>query len=228
MRIPLTRYGLTPMIMILAITLATGGLCALFWPGAAPWPQLGCAILLGAGLAFFRDPQRSIPDAAEALLSPADGKITDITRMDENEFINGPACRIGIFLSVFDVHVNRSPCAGTVSYIHRHAGACHNALNYKLASSKNQAVSLGLDCPGHPAGKVKVKQITGAIARRIVCPCRAGQTLAAGERYGMIRFGSRAEVFVPDNPELDILVQPGDPVRGGLTVLARYRPIKDK
>jgi phosphatidylserine decarboxylase len=214
------------MIVMAAITAPVGVLCAAIWPGTSPWPQLAMAVLLAAGLAFFRDPDRVIPSAENILLAPADGKITDITQVQESEYIGGAAWRIGIFLSVLDVHINRAPCAGTVRHVQSHSGACHNAMNYELASAKNEAVSLGMDCPGHPAGKVLVKQITGAIARRIVCPCQPGQTLEAGDRYGMIRFGSRTELFVPLNPAPQFLVKPGDKARGGITALARYRPVK--
>jgi phosphatidylserine decarboxylase len=175
-------------------------------------------------VAFFRDPERDIPAGDNLLVAPADGKVTDIIEVDEQEFIQGRARRIGIFLSVADVHINRSPCGGRVAYEHRRHGRCFNALRSEKASAENEAHSIGVDCPGHPAGRVLVKQITGAIARRIVADVRPDQRLACGERIGMIKFGSRTELFFPCDERALILVGVGDVVRGGRTILVEYGP----
>lgn len=222
MNIPLTRYGLRELIIFPALFISAGLVSWFAWPEGRPWPQ-GIAFLLLLGiLAFFRDPQRQIPDEQGVLLAPADGKITDICQMTETEFIKGPARRIGIFLSITDVHINRTPCAGVVSYLKAHPGKCYNALKFEAASQHNQSHCLGLHCPDHPAGVVLVKQITGAIARRIVCKCKPGDKLEAGERFGMIKFGSRTELFLPEDDQAQVLVKKGDIVRGGCTILVRY------
>ncbi len=222
MRITLTRYGLPQIMSILGLILVCLGGVIWLWGTAWAWliGSLGAFFIIL--LAFFRDPHREIPQGKGLLLAPADGKITDITELDTAEFIDGPALRIGIFLSVLDVHINRSPCAGTVKYIQRHHGKCINALHWKEASEKNEALSMGLQCPSHPVGKVMIKQITGAIARRIVCGATLDQKLQAGEKYGMIKFGSRTELFIPAavlNAD-SIKVKTGQTVRAGSTILA--------
>jgi len=210
------------IIVIPMISLGLGILGWMFWPEARPWLQVILLVDMLAILAFFRDPDRKIPVEPDILLAPADGKITDIVEVEEPEYLQGPAIRIGIFLSVFDVHINRAPCSGTVAYIQEHPGKCVNALNSEAASEENQATCLGMLCSDHPAGKVKVKQITGAIARRIVCKVRVGEKLAAGQRYGMIKFGSRTELYLPCDNRVEVLVKKGDSVRAGTTIMVRY------
>ena len=185
---------------------------------------MAAAVVLLATLAFCRDFERKIPEDLHVLLAPADGKVTDICEMEESEFIKGPVLRIGVFLSVFDVHVNRTPCSGQVGYRREHPGKCLNAMRSAVASAQNRAISLGLDCPDHPAGKILVRQISGAIARRIVCACQIGDNLVAGQRYGMIKFGSRTELFLPLDRQATILVEPGQCVRAGSTLMIRYPP----
>ena len=227
MRIPITRYGMPQVVLVPATILALGILLVFIWPNGFPAVLVVAAILAGSTLAFFRDPDRLIPDDPDVLLAPADGKITDITEVQEPEFIKGPALRIGIFLSVLDVHINRSPCLGRVAYIQSHPGKCFNAMHWQAASEKNQANSLGLQCPSHPAKMVLVKQITGAIARRIVCRCHLGDELAPGRKFGMIKFGSRTELFLPRDSQAIVLVKPGQSVRAGTTVLLRYQKEKE-
>ena len=222
MKIPFTRYGLRELILLPILLAAVGVVCWDFLPAARPWIQIVLGLLLVGGMLFFRDPQRSIPAEANILLAPADGKVTDIIELEEDQFLQGPAVRIGIFLSVFDVHINRTPCAGQVEYIHEQPGKCINALRYEEASQKNRANSIGLICTEHPAEKVMIKQITGAIARRIVCACKIGDDLKAGERFGMIKFGSRTELFLPKTNDAQILAKKGDIVRAGKTILVRY------
>ena len=222
MKIPITRYGMPQVALLPSIILAAAAVSFFLWPTGWPWVQLTAIVLTAGALAFFRDPKRQIPDEPDALLAPADGKVTDIEPVPEAEFLEGPAIRIGIFLSVLDVHINRSPCAGQVSYIKSHAGKCINAMRWKAASEKNQANSVGLNCPNHPAGKVLVKQITGAIARRIVCGCEVGDELGRGEQFGMIKFGSRTELFLPVDKRAEVIVKTGQTVRAGTTVMVRY------
>lgn len=222
MRIPLTRYGLRELILLPVLLTALGVVFWDFLPVTWPWVQVVLGLLLLGGMAFFRDPERKIPQEANLLLAPADGKITDIIEVEEDRYIHGPTVRIGIFLSVLDVHINRSPCAGRVEYLHEQSGKCINAMRYEAASEQNRANSVGLDCAEHPAGKVLVKQITGAIARRIVCKCLIGDDLRAGERFGMIKLGSRTELFLPKAENAQVLVKKGDIVRAGATILVRY------
>lgn len=180
------------------------------------------AVLVLPVLVFFRDPSRRIPDEPGVLLAPADGKVTDVAEVAENDFIGGAALRIGIFLSVLDVHINRAPCAGRVGYIKARPGKFFNALRVDSASRHNESNCVGLNCTDHPAGKVMVKQITGAIARRIVCDCRIDDELSAGQRFGMIKFGSRTELFAPLDARAEVLVSTGDTVRAGTTLMVRY------
>ena len=217
----LTPYGKpqTTVIIIASVIAAAGS--ALIWPGKV-WPVASILIAAAAILAFFRDPFRKVPEEKNILVSPADGKITDITELDSHEWIEGPVLRIGIFLSVFNVHINRAPCKGKVLWKYEKPGLCLNALKSELASQKNQSCSIGMDCYDHPAKKVVIKQITGAIARRIVCDREIGGELLAGERYGMIKFGSRTEMFIPLNPAAKVQVKQGDGVKAGETIFVKY------
>ena len=228
MRIPLTRYGLRELILLPILLAAVGVVFWDFLPATWPWVQIVLGLLWLGGILFFRDPQRTVPTEANILLAPADGKVTDIIELEENQYLQAPAIRIGIFLSVFDVHINRAPCAGRVEYIHEQPGKCINAMKYEEASDKNRANSVGLLCREHPAGKVLVKQITGAIARRIVCKCSIGGDLRAGERFGMIKFGSRTELYLPKAENAQVLVNKGDTVRAGKTILVRYAETIEK
>jgi len=223
MKMTITRYGMPQVLLAPLISLGAGAILGLFWPGSGYWPLIIAAVLAAAMLGFFRNPYRQIPDDKNALLAPADGKITDIVEVDEPEFIAGRAMRIGIFLSVFDVHINRMPCSGKVGYIRHQPGKCINAMRAEAASQQNQAALMGLSCPDSPAGRVMVKQITGAIARRIVCACKPGDEFTAGQQYGMIKFGSRTELFFPVNEKARIIVKPGQTVRAGSSIMVQYK-----
>ncbi len=182
------------------------------WAGAVP---VAVWVLM---LGFFRDPERTPEGAEEDLVSPADGRVTDVIDT-EHPFMNGACRRVGIFLSVFDVHVNRSPAAGRVAHLLYRPGAFVDARSPE-ASRVNESHEMGIVTPS--GSRLLVRQISGAIARRIVCAVATGRELARGERYGMIKFGSRAEVSL-DPALYEIVVRPGDVVRGGRTVLARSR-----
>lgn len=222
MKMSITRYGMPHMVIAPAMILVLGALLFWLWPGGQPWAQIPIVILFLFSVAFFRDPHREIPKGKNLLLSPADGKITDIIELDETEFIKGPAIRIGIFLSVFDVHINRTPCEGTVAYIREQPGKCLNAMKSQEASQYNQATIMGLDCPEGPAKKIMIKQITGAIARRIVCAVNIGDKLTGGYKYGMIKFGSRTELYLPKDEKAKIMVEKGQVVRAGTTIMVSY------
>jgi phosphatidylserine decarboxylase len=198
-----------------------GGVGALLLPG--PWAWLAIPPFVGAGLVawFFRDPERRIPGEAGALVSPADGHVADIEEVDEPDWIRGRAVRVGIFLSPLDVHVNRSPAKGVVGHRSYRAGRYLAAYD-RRAVEENESCALGIECEapaGKPALRVLVRQVVGVAARRIVCPVAPGRALERGERFGMIKFGSRTELWVPAGAGFRCRVKVGDFVRGGATVL---------
>lgn len=171
--------------------------------------------------AFFRDPDRDITPDPKAMVSPADGLVSDITDLDACDLVGGgPAVRIGIFLSVFNVHVNRSPCDGVVASVVYKKGKFINAMSHASASSDNESNTIVLNEPGTSEPVCAVKQIVGLIARRIICEPKVGQTLIRGQRIGMIKFGSRTELYIPKRLEPRVLVQVGAKVQGGMQILA--------
>jgi phosphatidylserine decarboxylase len=185
------------------------------------WPWMLILFLLGLALAFFvnyffRDPERAVPADPDLIVSAADGLVVDVKPHEEPDFHLGPMLRVAIFLSVFDVHVNRSPVEGRVKSTVYRAGRFLDARHFD-ASNLNECRSWWLETP---RGPVAVRQIAGLIARRIVAWAGEGSSLARGQRLGMIRFGSRTEVFVP--VECTILVKPGDRVAGASTPIARW------
>jgi len=194
------------------------GILAVAWLATLvllPLVSVLLAIAILFTLYFFRDPERTPPPGEDIAVSPADGLVTTVDEVEETEFLNARLRRVGIFLSVLDVHINRSPIAGEVTHSEPKPG---KFLDARDPNSSLWNVSRSWVISG-PVGTVLVRQITGAIARRI-CPWAVvGDPLARGERFGMIRFGSRTELLVPMDAE--ILVQVGDRVRGGETPLAR-------
>ncbi len=163
---------------------------------------------------FFRDPERSGPRGASLVISPADGKLIMITEVDEPSFLGGKAIRLSIFMNVFNVHVNRYPTDGVVKYLHYNKGKFFNASSDK-SSLENEQMSVGLET-SH--GKILVRQIAGLIARRIVTYSKLDESVHQAERMGMIRFGSRVDVFLPLNAK--IVAKKGDITAGGVTLLA--------
>ena len=162
---------------------------------------------------FFRDPERAVPEGEGIVVSPADGKVVEIVEED-NEFMGGPARRISIFLNVFNVHVNRIPYEGQVEYVKYYPGKFLAAWEPK-ASLDNEQTHVGLNCGGR---KILVKQIAGLIARRIVCRAEEGQAVTRGDRFGLIKFGSRTDLFLP--LDATVKVQVGDKVSGASTIIA--------
>jgi phosphatidylserine decarboxylase len=180
-----------------------------FWLGLIP------LLLAAFFLWFFRDPQRTIPTGTGLIVSPGDGLVTETASITTSE---GALQRISIFLSVFDVHVNRAPISGTVSRVQYQKGQFLNAMNPASAERNEQSV-VTLRGRGADAGiEITFKQIAGLLARRIVCRCTEGETVERGERVGLIKFGSRVDVLLPANAELRVKV--GDRVKGGASVLA--------
>ena len=151
------------------------------------------------------------------LLAPADGTVVEVTSVDEDRYLKDKATKVSIFMSIFDVHVNRIPCSGRVEFIDYQRGSFFDART-KDASLKNENNSIGLAADN--GSRFLVKQIAGLIARRIVCPIRVGERLEQGQRFGMVKFGSRLELFIPKNTPVRIMVKEGQKVVAGLTVLA--------
>ena len=168
-------------------------------------------------VAFFRDPIRDRVRGAELILAPADGKIVSIITMDEPAFLNGPSTRVAIFMNVLSVHVNRYPADGTIEYRHYGPGTFLHAASDK-ASTDNEQSTVGL---ATSKGRILVRQIAGSIARRIVTDHQTGRTVKQGERLGLIRFGSRVDLFLP--PNADVAVKVGDLTTAGDMVMARWK-----
>ncbi len=168
---------------------------------------------------FFRDPERKIPDDPNAIVSPADGKVIQITEVHEHDFFKEKVSRLSIFLSVFDVHVNRVPIAGKVEHFWYQRGRFIPAFR-ESASVENEQTIIGIQDAG--GRKVLYKQIAGIIARRIVCELREGNKVETGEKMGMIRYGSRVDLFFhPDSVELK--VQKGQKVKGGSSIIGVFK-----
>jgi phosphatidylserine decarboxylase len=182
-----------------------------------PWLLLLVLALTIYVFWFFRDPERISPNDPDAVVAAADGKVADIVEIDEPEVVHGRQKRVGIFLSVFDVHTNRAPVEGRIIYKQSHAGLCLDA-RHADCTTKNRAVTWAFE---NSRGIFVVRQLTGMIARRIVGWSNVGDELKKGERFGMIRFGSRTEVYLPLDAE--VLVKVGDRVTGGSSVIARLR-----
>jgi phosphatidylserine decarboxylase len=174
-------------------------------------------IFLGLTINFFRDPERTSPAGENLVLSPADGRIIAVRQLEEKEFIGTGATVISVFMSPLNVHVNRNPIGGTVKYLRYVKGEYFAAFEDK-ASEKNEQMIIGI---AGPRGRVLFKQIAGFVARRIVCTLKMDDTVKAGERFGMIKFGSRVDVFVPASAVVRAKV--GDETVAGETVLAELR-----
>ena len=203
-----------------AWTLAAGaGLVAARWGGAWWVMPAVLAILAIWVVSFFRDPIRPGPRGDRYVLAAAEGTVLQVTEVDEPMYLKERAVRISVFLSVFNVHVNRYPVGGTVELVHYNPGKFLHAADEK-ASLDNEQSSVGMR---GPRGRVLVRQIAGLIARRIVTDGQPGEVVAQASRLGLIRFGSRTDVFLPLSARTTVQVKPGDRIRVGGTVLAEYR-----
>ncbi len=221
-RLGLARAGLaevvffTLLFLALAVPLAVAALLVhgAFWVPAALLTVLWLEVPF-----FFRDPERQIPSDPAALVSPADGTVTHVGEVEDADFSGGRAFRISIFLSVFNVHVNRIPRTGRVLALRFFPGAFLDARHPECAVRNEQ---LWIDLEEAGSGRLlRVKQISGAIARRIVCWLKPGEEVMRGDRLGMIKFGSRTEVLLPAGMAQDVQVKVGDKVKGGSTILLR-------
>jgi phosphatidylserine decarboxylase len=218
----LARAGLAEVVFF---TLVYVGLSLVFglagalihWTFWLPLPVL--ALLWFEVLFFFRDPQRTIPPDPAAVVSPADGTVTHVDEVEDPDFPGGRAFRIGIFLSIFNVHVNRIPRSGRVLSVRYFPGAFLDARHAECPVRNEQ---LWIDLEEDVSKRfLRVKQISGAIARRIVCWLKPGEQVTRGNRLGMIKFGSRTELLLPVGEAREVLVKVGDKVEGGATVLLR-------
>lgn len=233
-RLPFARAGLAELIVFSLLSFGPAvGLAVWLTLSrvSIPDPVRVLGWLAVAGLAvvgalvvwFFRSPPRLIPTEAGLVVAPADGKVVAIDEIGHDEFVGGPAVQIGIFLSIFNVHVNRSPVAGRVIGLRYRRGKYLNALRPESAR-ENEQLAVRLQETEAPYRRYVVRQITGAIARRIVCWLKPGDELARGEQFGMIKLGSRTELVMPREEALKIRVRLGDKVKAGRTVLAEYGP----
>jgi phosphatidylserine decarboxylase len=221
-QLPFVRVGLAELILIGGGCLLAAGILSWFWPAAAIVPLVLCGFVCW----FFRNPRRTVPDAVGLVVSPADGKVVEIEHREQDPEIGGPSVTIGIFLSVFNVHLNRAPVAARVIELCYRPGKFLNALRAASArENEMMIVRLEEDCP--PYRRMIVRQIAGAIARRIVCQVAPGERLDRGEMFGMIKFGSRTELVLPHSEGLEVQVRIGQKVQAGSTVLAAYRSEDD-
>jgi phosphatidylserine decarboxylase len=215
----LTAYGRSVILKVLLVSLLIDIIALLIHNEIIKIVLIILSVFLIAfTLYFFRDPQRNVPQISDTeILSPADGKIMLIEETTEEHFLKSRALVIGIFLSPFDVHVNRVPVSGTVKYVNYFKGEFIAAFE-KDSSLRNERTEIGIESNGF---KLLFKQIAGFVARRIVCELRSGNTVKAGEKFGMIKFGSRVDVLIPVNS--DVRVNLNQKVRGGETILAEVK-----
>ena len=217
-RLPFARWGLAELQLLgwplLGLTVFLAWSC---WY-LAPLPGAMLCLIV----CFFRDPPRRVPQEPGLVVAPADGKVVEVARLDHDAFVGGPAVRIGIFLSIFNVHINRAPVEARVIALRYSPGKFVNALNSESALH-NENTWIGLEEETPPHRRLVVRQISGAIARRIVCDLRPGEVVARGDKFGMIKLGSRTELILPDSEDLSVQVEVGRRVKAGSSVLARFR-----
>jgi phosphatidylserine decarboxylase len=188
-----------------------------------PWCLIAVAplVLLVWLISFFRDPPRTIPSDERTIVSPADGTVADITLLDEYQFIGQRSVRVGIFLSIFNVHINCAPTAGKVLELHYHPGEFHDARSQE-SIDRNEFMWIGMERLDQPQTRFAVRQISGLLARRIVCTLKPGQTVTRGEKFGMIKLGSRTELILPADL-VDITVKVGDKLHAGADIVGRWK-----
>lgn len=200
----------------LLLALIGGGLGWVWWPLSL----LVVPIWLWL-MAFFRDPERTIPTDPGIMVSPADGLVTDIKDIENDPYIKGPAVRVGIFLNVFNVHGNRAPCDGKVTDLIYKKGKFINALKHDECSAENEANTIVMADAITGVPVCVVRQIAGLIAKRIICEPKVGDVVRRGDRIGFIKFGSRTELTIPRNLAPVITVKVGDKVVGGSQIIAK-------
>ncbi|HVX61380.1 MAG TPA: phosphatidylserine decarboxylase, partial [Pirellulales bacterium] len=217
-RIPFARWGLAELqLMGYPMAALTAAAAAFYWPLAVP-----PAIVLLLTVWVFRDPPRRVSSEPHLAVSPADGTIAEVVELDHDEFIGGPAVRIGIFLSIFNVHINRAPMRSRVIRLKYSPGLFLNAMRADSAI-RNENLWIGLEEEAAPHRRMVVRQIAGLFARRIVCNLRPGEVIDRGHKFGMIKLGSRTELILPRDAGLSVEVGVGQKVKAGSTVMARYK-----
>jgi phosphatidylserine decarboxylase len=214
----ITKYGYDVYFTIAAVCVVIIVLAILFVePKSLRYSFIVVSLaFLGFTTNFFRDPERTTPKGENLIIAPADGKVIVVKRIHDDEFFHADVQQISIFMSPFNVHVNRSPITGTIRHIRYVKGEYFAAFEDK-ASEKNEQMIVGLEGAN---GKVMFKQIAGFVARRIVCLLKPGDVVNMGERFGMIKFGSRVDVFIPLS--VNVRVQIGDITKAGETILGEY------
>jgi phosphatidylserine decarboxylase len=217
--IPLAPWGAAELLVMGGPLLVLTVLAA-----ASRWSYLALplAAVLGLIVYFFHNPPRRVPQQAGLWVSPADGTIAEITPLAHDDFVGGPALRIGIFLSIFNVHLNRSPVAARVIALRYAPGEFLNALRPESAL-RNENLWIALEENAPPYRRAVVRQISGAIARRIVCELRPGEVISRGHVFGMIKLGSRTELILPAEDGLEVKVRVGQKVKAGATIVAEYK-----
>lgn len=212
----LARDGYSTIGFVIVIAAAVSFAASWLDSGLA-WAVYGMMILFVLFFVyFFRDPDRSVPPGDDLVIAPADGKVVAVTEVEENAYLKQKVKQVSIFLSPLDVHVNRIPVSGTVEYLKYHPGQYLMAFDHR-ASELNERSDFGVR---HRSGtRMMFRQVTGFLARRIVYRLDVGDEVRAGERFGIMKFGSRMDILVPDN--VDLQVRKGDYTVGGETILGR-------
>lgn len=208
LRFPIARPGYPYLAAAFVVTILLW-----WWGNILFYPSFFAFLFIGW---FFRDPPRQIPNGKDYVLAPADGRVIRVEEVWEPDYIGGEAIKVSIFLSLFNVHVNRSPCEGLVTFC-RHIPGVFLPAYKDEAPSRNERNMIGLETA---CGKMLLVQIAGLVARRIVCWVDPGDHVNPGVRIGMIKFGSCTELYLPAGAQ--IMVKEGDKVRGGETVLGKY------
>jgi phosphatidylserine decarboxylase len=217
MKIPFARYGIRELLLFTGLLAVLSVVCFFFGYVAA---GLICLVAAGFVLFFFRDPARHNEVRKEDVLAPADGRIVEIEKVFDKTFLNGEVWKIGIFLSLLDVHLNRAPCGGVVEHLSYRKGTFYNA-SRAAASERNERTVIGILNSDFNT-KLVVKQIAGVIARRIVCELQEGQAVLPGQKFGMIKFGSRTELYVPIE-HFRLKARLGQHVKAGISVLGELK-----
>ena len=214
----ITKYGIDTFVKSLVMLLVVTAIALLLVGGIfARGLVIVCALTLGGLiLNFFRDPDREIPEESNVVVAPADGRVMLIKELFEDEYLKQDCIQVSIFMSPLNVHVNRFPISGKVE-VFRHIQGKYLAAFHEKSSEWNERTLIGVETDGY---KVLLKQIAGTIARRIVAPLQVGQVAVCGEKFGMIKFGSRVDVIMPKRSILKVKMQ--ERVVGGETILASY------
>ena len=216
-RLPFARWGLAEL-QLMGYPLVALAVAAAWWQW---WLAIVPLVLLAFVVYFFRDPHREIPREPGVLVSPADGTVVEVAELADEPFVGGPAVRISIFLSIFNVHINRAPADCRVVRLQYSPGRFLDARDPQSAIA-NENLWIGLEEEAAPRRRLIVRQVAGLIARRIVCNLRSGERVERGHKFGMIKFGSWTELILPLADGLTVLAAVGQKVHGGATVLARY------